>query len=264
MPFLTLSTLYVLYTEVFTHRLLALVLPQGEQPVRPLLLGQFFRFPDLGDLPGNLSHRGTWFFHSVRDIDPYCSVVTICWNEEPAFGLIADPFPERAADKVSSSNLLQPRILTTRSMPTWYITELLGTFPGARGGKVGFEVFPRHSRRVCDISGSLTRTSINPSTGLYMTEVDPKTFMPISKNTSEYVLLSSRPSTLPIGANWGGENGSEGVGRKWPGRSRFTATDPVSGVFSLCSLCSLISSSMDATFISSPHGTGKSRRCSIF
>ncbi|KAG7570950.1 hypothetical protein FFLO_01148 [Filobasidium floriforme] len=46
--------------------------------------------------------------------------------------------------------------------------------------------------------------------GLYMTEVDPKTFMPISKNTSEYVLLSSRPSTLPIGANWGGENGSEG------------------------------------------------------
>lgn len=93
MPFLTLSTLYVLYTEVLTHRVLALVVPQGEQPVRPLLLGQFFRFPDLGDFPGNLSHRRTWFFHSVRDIEPYCSVVTICWNEEPASGLIADPFP---------------------------------------------------------------------------------------------------------------------------------------------------------------------------
>ena len=47
--------------------------------------------------------------------------------------------------------------------------------------------------------------------GLYITEVDSKTFMPISKNNSEYILLSSRPSTLPIGLNWGGENGNEGV-----------------------------------------------------
>lgn len=55
-----------------------------------------------------------------------------------------------------------------------------------------------------------------------MTEVDPATFMPISKNTSEYVLLSSRPSTLPIGSNWGGENGSEGVSRR-PARSEIYA-----------------------------------------
>ena len=50
-----------------------------------------------------------------------------------------------------------------------------------------------------------------------MTEVDSTTFMPVSKNTSEYVLLSSRPSTLPIGLNWGGENGSEGVRLARPG-----------------------------------------------